>query len=239
LEIEIKETLTMSLHKTLSEDLPPAEEIRKSNAAFLQTVKDADGYYYFVQEIAGRYGDRAYDLAEEVFREMGLNFDPAMLRTPGKVRKVGYACEGANIYDIDVRSYVPQMAETMARFYNNVMRKLSPAVLIDAGFFHQQIDHPSLFGAFNPNDQMVGFVDCAIQERVGSIEVLVFMPGTIHQIAARRLLEQAKTYFNKQKVNRIEALCGWIPYPFYKLEGNLKNAIRECLPHIFAALDRR
>lgn len=35
----------MTLHKTLSQNLPPADEIRQANVAFLQQEKDADGYH--------------------------------------------------------------------------------------------------------------------------------------------------------------------------------------------------
>jgi len=228
----------MTLHRTLSQDLPPAEELRKGNAAFQRTVKDADGYYYFVQEIAARYGDRAYDLAEEVFREMGMNFDPVALRTPGKVRMIGYACDGANIYDIDVRPYQPEMAASLARLYNTEIHKLSRADLTDAAFFQQQVDSTGLFVAFNPNGQALGFVHCAAKEGLGSLEALIFLPGRIHAAVGEKLVEQARAYFEEKGVTRVETLRGRSAYPFYKLEGDLHAAFRERLPHISTALER-
>ncbi len=226
----------MPLHQTLSQNLPPADEIRQGNAAFLQHAKDADGYYYFIQEIAARYGERAFDLAEELFRDMGLSFDPAALRT-GRIRMVGYACDGDNIYDVRVRPYQPAMAASLARLYNHEIRKLDRAALTDSAFF-DAIDPIGLFVAFNPGGQALGFVHCTVQDGAGSLDALIFLPGRIHEIVSEKLLEQARTYFQEQDVTRFESLRSVSAYPFYKLGGDLPAAIQERLPHIYAALQK-
>jgi len=63
----------MPLHKELFTDLPPAEGMRRDIAGNLAQKYNADGYYILAQLIAEKYGDQAYTLAEEVFKEMAWN----------------------------------------------------------------------------------------------------------------------------------------------------------------------
>lgn len=129
----------MALHKELFTDLPPAEEMRRDVAGNLAQKYEADGFYILVQYIAEKYGDRAYSLAEEVFQEMGLEYDVQALRTPDRVRRIDYNFTGSNIYNLTVKPFAPEMAGELVRLYNEQIRKISYAALITQADFMEHI----------------------------------------------------------------------------------------------------
>ena len=129
----------MPLHRELFTDLPPAEEMRRDIAGNLVQKYNADGFYILAQLIAEKYGEQAYTLAEEVFKEMGLQYDAQALRTPDLVRRIDYNFAGSNIYNLQVKAFVPEMAAEVVRLYNVQIRKISYAALTTREDFLEHI----------------------------------------------------------------------------------------------------
>ena len=227
----------MSLHRELFKDLPPAEELLKNYKNFLDTARDADGYYYLVQEIAEKYGELAYELAEEVFEASDMKYDPVLLRTRGVVRRSDYAFDGINVYDIRVRRYEPGMERDIVRLYNREIRKISWDALMDEDYFLRNIagkfDTEGLFAAYNQNDKAVGYVHCCSDISGSSIEALFFLPGRIHECVGKILLESAKKYFAAKGESHIRTLTGRIDYPFYtEIKADRMGEFQSKLGHI-------
>ena len=233
----------MALHRELFNDLPPAGELLRAYDQFFKTAQDADGYYVLVQHIAEKYGDQAYALAEQVFEEFGLKYDPAELRTPCLVRRTGYNFEGQNVYHILIKEYEPAMANDLARLYNREIRLLSRAAVVEPEFFvkllQSEQDHQGFYVACNEAGQPVGFVHCKVDEveQQGSLEALIFSSGRIYAPVASKLISTARDYFAYCRVSRVTLLAGKAPYPFYRVvQGDLLAQVAEKLSHIHSAL---
>ena len=233
----------MPFHKALYELLPPADEIRKSHEPSLKIMKDADGFYALVQDIAAKYGDRAYGLAEEAFQQLGLEYDPAELRTAGKIRRVGYAFDGPNIYDVTVRVFEPAMTAGVVRVYRNVIRNLSREALMDQESFTKSIladpacDPEGLLVATGLDGAALGFVHCWTDGKgAGSLELLAFYPGLMHAHVGTVLIEQARRYFSAKRVTRIEPFGGKLKYPFYTRSMDFRSGFKQQLGYIDRAL---
>ncbi len=217
----------MPLHKELFTDLPPAEQMRKDIARSLSFKYNADGYYILVQYIAEKYGEQAYALAEEVFKEMGLEYDPQALRTPDKVRRIDYNFEGQNIYNITVKPFEPGMAGEVARLYNEQIRKVSYDALISPADFLERIAGAGqLLVACNEGGQPVGFVHCTSD----SVAMLIYSHGRIYDPVRKALVAAAKTGF----AGKVPALLsGAIAYPFYTaVPADRLAALEKSLPHV-------
>jgi hypothetical protein len=235
----------MELHRELFNNLPPAEILRKQYAGALAQELNADGYYVLVQYIAEQYGDQAYEIAEEVFKKMGLTFDPADLRTPDLVRRVGYNFEGINIYVIQVRPYAAGMAKELVRLYNQQLRKLGRAALVDEAYFKECIaaEEGGLLVACNEAGQPVGFVHCRVEgeggatARSGSVEALVFSHGRIYDPVRKALVQSARDFFAARGVKTIQVFTGKIAYPFNAaVPEPRRDAFEQRLAHIAQAL---
>jgi len=231
----------MAIHRELFSDLPPAEQMLAMYAEAFKTAKNADGYYVLVQYIAEEYGEKAYELAEEVFREMGLKYDPAALRKHDTVRRTGYNMEGPNIYDVHVKPFDPAMAEDVVRLYNAQIRLLSRQAIMDQRYFQEKIlpnFSKGMLVACDGGGQVVGFVHCWIEpDGEGSVEALIFSHGRIYDPASKVLVEEAKTYFAEKDVRQVKALQGKVPYPFYQaVPGDMRQTFADKLPHIERAL---
>lgn len=227
----------MPIHKELFVDLPSAEILEKMYATAFSQWKNADGYYNLVQEIAEKYGESAYSLAEEAFKEMGLDFNPLALRAVDTVRRVGYNFEGSNIYNITVKPFTEEMTAEVVRLYNEQIRHLSYEALIDAETFRESIaPHGQLLVACDENGQPVGFVHCWLEQGVGSVEALIFGAGRLYRPVAQKLVAAAKAYFQSHQTHSIKPLSAHVQYPFYRvLQGQLPGAFAQ-LPHIQAGL---
>jgi len=227
----------MALHKELFVDLPSAEALEKMFAAAFAQWRNADGYYYLVQQIAAIYGEKAYELAEEAFKETGLEFNPVALRRIDTVRRIGYNFEGSNIYNITVKPFIAEMASEVVRLYNEQIRHLSYEALIDVETFISEIAPLGhLLVACDENGLPVGFVHCMIEEGAGSVEALIFGAGQLYHPVAEKLTAAAKAYFQSHQAQPVTALSGRVRYPFYRvLPGQLPDAFAR-LPHIQAGL---
>jgi hypothetical protein len=234
----------MAYHRELYKDLPPAEELLKGYSGFLSAVKDADGYYIIVQYIAEKYGDKAYELAEEVFCEMGMKYDRDEMRRTDGTRRVGYAFDGPNVYNIDVRKFEKGMEKDLLRVYNAQARLLSEHILMDEDYLHRYIINPfgtssgGLFLAYNEANHLMGFIHCCLLgEGEGSVEALFFYNGRIFEAAARKLIAISESYFKENNITRVRQLNGHIRYPFYEMPGKaIHAAFENKLPHIFKYL---
>lgn len=221
----------MALHHELFTDLPPVEEMRRMFAGALAQKDNADGYYILVQYIAEKYGEQAYTLAEEVFKEMGLNFDPHDLRTPDLVRRIDYNFAGSNIYNLQVKPFAPEMAGEVVRLYNEQIRKVSYAALLEPVNFLEHIAGVGrLLVAYNESGQPVGFIHCT----PASVEMLIYSHGRIYEPVRKVLVAAAREYFAGQTPG---LLTGKIPYPFYTaVPKNHLAAIEKNLKHVAAGL---
>jgi hypothetical protein len=226
----------MALHRELFSDLPPVEEMHRMFAGALAQKDNADGYYILVQYIAEKYGDQAYAMAEEVFKEMILKFDPQALRTPDLVRRIDYNFAGSNIYNLTVKPFAPEMTSEVVRLYNEQIRKVSNAALITQQNFLTHIAGIGrLLVACNESGQPVGFIHCT----PASVEMLIYSHGRIYEPVRKVLVASAKEFFAGQTPR---LLTGQIPYPFYTavpenhlavLEKNLEYiavGLKEFLP---------
>jgi hypothetical protein len=221
----------MPLHKELFTDLPPAEQMRRDIAGNLAQKYNADGFYILAQLIAEKYGDQAYTLAEEVFTEMGLQYDAQALRTPDLVRRIDYNFAGSNIYNLEVKTFVPEMAAEVVRLYNEQIRKISYAALTTPQDFMEHIAGAgTLLVACREGGQPVGFVHCTPD----SVEMLVYSHGRIYEPIRKALVAAAKADFS----GRAPALLtGQIPYPFYTaVTANRLAAFEKNLAHISGGL---
>lgn len=235
----------MAIHRELFKDLMPAEDIKKKYDDFFRNAKQADGYYVIVQDIAERYGEKAYELAEQVFTEYGMTYEPTEMRKPGNVRRVGYAFDGINVYDIDIKPYVTGMEKDILWLYNREIRKISFDLLMTEEYFHKTIlgnnrqNLEGLFVAYNKSGQRVGFIHCLEDECLtGSIEALFFLPGRIHTCVGQKLLIKAKEFFKAKNISKYNILSGCTNYPFYRLSGEaLKKEFHHSLGHIFCLLN--
>jgi hypothetical protein len=236
----------MTLHKALFENIPPASKLMKQYGPFIRSAHEADGYYYLVQEIAGKYGPKAYKLAEQVFREMGMSYDRKKLETPGGVRRVGYAFDGINVYDIEIRRFRPEMSEDVVWLYNREIRSVSDKLFLDKETLLKKIvgsmqpEKQGLFIAYNKASQRLGFVHCCIHPempRTGSVEALFYLPGQIHAHVGERLIKTARTFFKAYGIRKVYILSGAIPYPFYRTSPDtLIKGFRSKLNHIYRQL---
>ena len=228
----------MTLHRELFNDLPPAENLLAMYAEAFKTAKDADGYYIIVQYIAEKYGETAYDLAEEVFKECGMQYDPQLLRTPDAVSRVGYNLDGMNVNNIQMQPFVPEMAHDLVLLYNREIRKLSrEALLTEEGM--RALASEGLLVACNESGQPVGFVHCWVDEygAAGSIEALIFSEGRIYEPVARNLVSAAKAYFADRKITKIDIFGGHVAYPFQQVvKGDWTAAFSRHLEHIYRKL---
>ncbi len=221
----------MPLHRELFTDLPPAGKMRADIAGNLAQKYNADGFYILAQLVAEKYGDQAYTLAEEVFQEMGLQYDAQALRTPDLVRRIDYNFAGSNIYNLQVKAFSPEMAAEVVRLYNEQIRKISYAALITRADFLEQIAGAgTLLVACREGGQPVGFVHCT----PASVEMLVYSHGRIYAPVRKVLVAAAKAYFS----GRTPALLtGQIPYPFYTaVPENQLAAFEKNLAHIAGGL---
>lgn len=235
----------MALHRELFTKLAPAEEIRRGNRDFLNNEMEADGFYIIVQDIARKYGDRAYEIAEKVFAENGMSYDPKELRTPGAVRRVGYVFEGANVYNIKVADYKPEMIKDLLWLYNREIRNVSRECFMDEESFKQRIasgkeEVEGLFLAYNEGRQRVGFIHCHIGDNgEGSVEAMFFLAGRIHRPVEDALAARARDFFAARGVKKVSLLAGCTQYPFYgKGYGNVPEVFKDKLPHVYHALQR-
>jgi hypothetical protein len=221
----------MPLHKELLTDLPPAEEMRRDVARSLSYKYNADGYYNLVQYIAEKYGDRAYSLAEEVFKEMGLEFDAQALRTPDLVRRIDYNFEGPNVYNLQVKPFTPEMASEVVRLYNEQIRKVSYAALTTKEDFLEHIAGVGrLLVACNESGKPVGFIHCT----PSSVDMLIYSHGRIYDPVRKALAAAAKEYFSGKTPG---LLTGQIPYPFYTaVTENHLAAMEKNLAHVATGL---
>ncbi len=233
----------MTLHRELFKDLPSAETLRKDYAGALAEERNADGYYVFVQEIAEKYGDQAYELAEEVFREMGMVWDPALLRAPESVRRAGYNNEGANIYNVQVKPFAPEMTGEVIRLYNEQIRKVSYDALMDEDYFNRCIRGAGrLLVALNESGQPVGFVHCLVDGgqgsgAQGSVEMLIYSHGRIYHPVQKELVKAAREFFAQAGVKEVKALAGRVLYPFYSaVKEDCEARLAAGLPQIAAGL---
>jgi hypothetical protein len=222
----------MTLHKELFTDLPPAEEMRREVAGNLAQKYEADGFYILAQYIAEKYGDLAYNLAEEVFNEMGLKYDAQALRTPDQVRRIDYNFAGPNIYNLQVKVFTPEMAGEVVRLYNEQIRMISYAALLTGkDFLAHLAGAGTLLVACREGGQPVGFVHCTH----ASVEMLIFSHGRIYEPVRKALVAAAKAHFS----GRTPALLtGQIPYPFYTaVAKNQLAAMGKSLAHIARGLE--
>jgi len=221
----------MSLHRELFTDLPPAEEMRRAIAGNLAQKYNADGYYILVQYIAEKYGDQAYQLAEEAFKEMGLQYDPQALRMPDQVRRIDYNFAGSNIYNLQVKPFTPEMAREVVRLYNEQIRKISNAALVTQEDFLEHIAGVGhLLVACRQGGQPVGFIHCTTT----SVEMLIYSHGRIYEPVRKALVATAKEYLAGLTPG---LLTGQIPYRFYKaVPENHLAAVEKNLAHIAAGL---
>jgi len=232
---------TMALHKELLKDLPPAKELLNNYQEFINQAKDADGYYSIVQFIAEKYGDKAYQIAEEFFKENGMNFNSEDLRTTDKIRKVGYAFEGINVNHIIVKKYTPDMLKHIVNTYNIEIRKVSQEFFMTEDYFERNITQTDgLFVAFNDNNQTLGFIHCCSKcscDGSASVDAIFFKSGRIHAVVGKKLMEEAIKYFDEKGIRNVELLKGCFDYPFYKdLKGDAQKVFKEKLKHIWKVL---
>jgi hypothetical protein len=221
----------MPLHRELFTDLPPAEKMRHDIAGNLAQKYNADGFYILAQLVAEKYGDQAYALAEEVFKEMGLQYDPQALRTPDLVRRIDYNFAGSNIYNLQVKPFTPEMAGEVVRLYNEQIRKVSYAALINQEDFLARIAGVGrLLVAWCEGGQPVGFIHCTPT----SIDMLIYSHGRIYEPVRKALVAAAKEYFSGQTPG---LLTGQIRYPFYTaVPENQLAALEKNLTHVAAGL---
>ena len=232
----------MALHKALLEPLPPADVVEASYAGLHETLKDADGFYILAQYIAEQYGEKAYDIAEKVFSEMGMRYDPQLLRTPDGVRRVGYGFDGINVYNVAVRPYAPADLPDVVRIYNNVYRTLSDDCLMDAGYFHEKIagslngPGDGLLVAKNEAGTPVGFIHCSVDAplKKGFIEAMCYYGGRIHAVTGRELAEAAVRFFRDGGALSVALPGETSAYPFaYALGATAIDEIEKKLVHIY------
>jgi hypothetical protein len=231
------EELEMSIHREIFNDLPPAEDLERMYAEAFATQRDADGYYIFVQSIAERFGERAYALAEEVFRQEGMKFDPAGLRAVDRVRRPGYNNDGINIYHLEILPFAAGMARDLTRLYNREVRGVSRQWLLNEDQLLALADD-GLLAASNEAGQAVGMVHCRVDpaRHTGSVEALIFSPGRVYQAVARDLVRAAREYFAARQVKHIQAYAGWVSYP-YAGAPNAGQRLAQ-LEHIASAMDK-
>jgi hypothetical protein len=225
----------MGLHRELFTDLPPAEDLRKMFAGSFAQWNNADGFYILVQYIAEQYGDRAYELAEEVFKEMGLDYDPAVLRTPDAVRRIDYNFAGSNIYDLQVKAFSPDMTAEIVRLYNEQIRKVSYEALMDGAYFAEHIQGRGvLLAACSQGGQPIGFVHCLEEDGRTSVEMLIVSHGRIYDAARKALVKAAREFCAGRS---LELLTGRIAYPFYAaVPSQREAALEKSSPQIVRAL---
>ena len=221
----------MPLHRELFTDLPPAEEMRRDIAGNLAQKYNADGFYILAQLIAEKYGDLAYTLAEEVFKEMGLEYDAQALRTPDQVRRIDYNFAGSNIYALTVKPFAPEMAAEGVRLYNEQIRNVSYNALITQEDF---LAHIAIVGillvACREGGQPVGFIHCTPT----SVAMLIYSHGRIYGPVRKALVAAAKAHFSGQTP---VLLSGQIPYPLYTaVPENQLAAFEKSLAHIAGGL---
>ena len=221
----------MPLHKELFTDLPPAEGMRRDIAGNLAQKYNADCYYILAQLIAEKYGDEAYALAEEVFKEMGLEYDPQALRTPDLVRRIDYNFAGSNIYHLTVKPFAPEMTHEVVRLYNEQIRKVTYAALVSEEDFLAHIAGVgTLLVACREGGQPVGFIHCTPT----CVDMLIYSHGRIYQPVGKALISAAKAYLSGQIP---ELLTGQVAYPFYTaVPENQLAALEKNLPHVSAGL---
>ena len=238
----------MQLHGELYNDLPPAEQIREMHCSETREMRNAEGYYSLVQDIAEKYGEKAYTLAEEVFKKNGMYYSPEKLRMPGTIRNVSYTCIGANIYALEIRECTPEMVRRLKAIYNCEMRKIAKDALIDESFFTETASGPQalkypgeILVAFNGHNIPLGFVHCASKAdgySHDSVEALFFAEGRLHTHVGTALAEAAVNYFKQRGAADIGVFKGCVPYPFYeKVDGGLLQQFKEKLNHIYRCLE--
>jgi len=230
----------MALHRELSTKLRLADQIRESNKDFLENENNADGFYFLVQDIVAKYGDSAFDIAEELFRQENMVFDSAELRKSGSVNRIGYVFEGININDIVIEKYNEQMVKDILWLFNNQVRLISKELIMKEDellqIYSENLDREDgIFVAYNVGRQRVGFVHCmATKDGEGSIEALFFLSGRFHTHVGNKLIEKAKEYFISKNVSQISVLENKVGY--YKNMSQIKNIFQQKLPHIYSLL---
>ena len=233
----------MTMHKELFNDLPAAAQLRDKYRGLLESAHDADAYYALVQDIAASCGDRAYEIAEGAFADNQMDCDPAAMRTPGKVRRVGYAMEGINVYEVDVKAFESSMIEALRRLHNREMRKASREAMMTseelAGCLTADDASASDFVAvaFNKSGQALGFVHCRpLDGGMGSIEALVFLPGRIHEHVGVHLRNAAVEFFKGHNITEVQPLGGTTGYALYRATFDPLATVKSHLPHIHGML---
>ncbi len=226
----------MPFHKELFKDLPPEDDVRRSFEGLRKDAREADGFYALVQDIAAKFGDKAYELAEAVFQEHGMKYDALDLRTPGKIRRVGYGFDGGNMHALRVKAFERPMLEGVVRCYRNIFRRLSPDMLMTAESFEQRIlsgaSHrpDGLLIASNPLGMTLGFVHCCAEGATGSVEAFAFYPGRMHEQVAPTLLVSAAAFFQRERASSVRVFEGRLKYPFHGAD------LRAGLPYLASAL---
>jgi hypothetical protein len=237
------ESKTVELHRELLNDLPSAAKLKAGYSNLLESVRNADGYYALVQDIAAACGEKAYEIAEKAFAADGMEFDPQALRTPGKVRRVGYAMDGINVYEVDVNPYESSMIEAVRRLHNREMRKVSREAIMTSESLGgclttEDASSDDFVGvAFNRSRQALGFVHCrSLSGGQGSLEALVYLPGRIHEHVGVRLRDAAVGFFKDRNISEVQPLGGTAGYPFYRATADPLGTVKAHLPHIYGVL---
>ena len=212
----------MELHRKLYENLPSKEDLENNYGSFFRSANDADGLYIILQKVAEKFGEDAYDIGEEVFKEFGMNYERELMRTPNSVRRVDYLFDGGNIYDITIKDYDDSMQKDVLKLYNEEIRKISYDYLID------EIDAEGIIVALDGSGRKVAFTKCTANNNIGYIDALFFPKGDIYDVAVGKLIEKILSYFSDEKVNEVIFFSNK-PFDLVDFE--------EKLPHIYSAID--
>ena len=214
----------MELHRKLYEDLPSKEDLENNYSSFFRTANDADGLYIILQKVAEKFGDSAYDIGEEVFKEFNMNYDAKAMRTPNSIRRVDYVFDGNNIYDVTIKNYDETMLEKVLKLYNEEVRKIDYSKIIEADEFEEKVlkNSDNTYVAFDGAGRIVAFSSCSISYDIGYVDTIFSPEGDIYNVATGKLANEIITHFIKEGVENITFFDSY----------NLKD-IEEHLSHIF------
>ena len=221
----------MPFHRALHQPLGSPEETAAMYAGFHKELMNADGYYALVQEIAEVYGEKAYDIAAEVFAAEGMDFSIDDMKKLWSVRRVDYTYTGNNVYDIRVKR--AERAADLIWLYNREIRLLSRDLLMDNASAESLIGDEGLFMAYC-GGRRTGFVHCAVRDGVGSVDAFIRLPGAIHYPTEKCLIAAADGFFTEKNATSVRPLMGCADYPHFKLGAGdeLLGIFNEKLPHI-------
>jgi len=157
------------IHRALFTDLTPADKYRADRTAFFDNLYNGDGYYDLVQVLAEALGEKVYAIAENVFDNNKIIYDPATLRTPFAIRRTDYNYMGENIYNIAVSEMQPEQISHMRRVYNNAAFLHGAALISDEDIAKLP---GSVLVATNERGKVTGF---------SSANAVIFSEGRIHE----------------------------------------------------------